>query len=147
MTELLPWLPVGTRLTLRGLPEQRALGARLATELPSGTVLFLEGELGAGKTSLTQGLITALGFDGTVSSPTYALMQPYPLPEGQALHIDAYRVQHPAELYEMGLDELIEVSRLTIIEWGEALYEDYPGPILRLSHQVDSETRLLERLR
>ena len=75
--------------TLTGEDAQRALGASLAAALPPGSVLFLEGELGAGKTTLTQGLVAALGFTDTVTSPTYALMHVYPTPAGNVLHVDA----------------------------------------------------------
>lgn len=120
---------------LTGDDAQRALGAALAAALPPGSVLFLEGELGAGKTTLTQGLVSALGFTDTVTSPTYALMHVYPTPGGQVLHVDAYRVRDVAELYEMDLDELVAGSRVSVIEWGEGLYADWPdAPVLRLEH-------------
>ncbi|MFT2720096.1 tRNA (adenosine(37)-N6)-threonylcarbamoyltransferase complex ATPase subunit type 1 TsaE [Deinococcus sp. A31D244] len=135
MTADSPLPEPGSELLLRGLNEQQQFGARLAAALPPGSVLFLEGELGAGKTSLTQGLVAALGFTDTVTSPTYALMNAYPTPAGQVLHVDAYRVRDVNELYEMDLEDLIESSRLSIIEWGESLYADYPAaPILLLEH-------------
>lgn len=125
---------------------QRAFGASLASLLAPGAVLFLEGELGTGKTTLTQGLIAALGFEGLVSSPTYALMQLYPTPQGPALHVDAYRVRQVQELYEMDLERLIEDARLSVIEWGQALYEDVPqGWILRLEYSAQG--RRITRLR
>ena len=129
--------------------EQRALGAALAQSFTPGSVLFLEGELGAGKTTLTQGLLAALGFDGHVTSPTYALMQVYPAPAGQVLHVDAYRVRDVSELYEMDLDELVAGSRLSVVEWGERLYGDYPeAPIYLLEHvDGDPEARRVSRLR
>lgn len=123
---------------LRGLVEQQAFGASFAEVLAFGSVLFLQGELGAGKTSFSQGLVDALGFDDVVTSPTYALMNVYPTRSGQVLHVDAYRVQDVGELYEMDLEELISNSRLTLVEWGEKLYEDYSGaPILLLEHIED----------
>lgn len=134
---------------LSGLNEQQALGAAFASTLPVASVLFLGGELGAGKTSFTQGLVGALGFTGSVTSPTYALMHVYPTGRGQVMHVDAYRVRDPNELYEMDLDELIAGSRLSVIEWGEALYADYPdAPILRFAH-VDGrpEVREVTRVR
>lgn len=142
-------LSVGETRLLRGVDEQRSLGAALAQALAPGSVLFLEGELGAGKTTLTQGLLAALGFGGHVTSPTYALMQLYPAPAGQVLHVDAYRVRDVAELYEMDLDELIAGSRLSVIEWGEGLYADYPeAPIYLLEHVGgDPETRRVTRRR
>lgn len=130
----LPLAPGETR-TLTGDQAQRDMGAALAAHLPAGSVLFLEGELGAGKTTLTQGLVGALGFTDAVTSPTYALMHAYPTPQGSVLHVDAYRVRDVNELYEMDLEDLIRTARLTVIEWGEGLYADYPAaPILHLEH-------------
>ncbi|MFC4452224.1 tRNA (adenosine(37)-N6)-threonylcarbamoyltransferase complex ATPase subunit type 1 TsaE [Deinococcus sonorensis] len=137
----------GRTLLLPGVEAQQWLGARLA-ELPPGTLLFLEGELGSGKTTLTQGLVRALGFSGLVSSPTYALMHRYPAVQGAVLHIDAYRVRHPQELYEMDLEVLVQQARLSVMEWGQLYYPDFPdAPILRLQHQDDPDVRLLERVR
>ncbi|WP_019587912.1 tRNA (adenosine(37)-N6)-threonylcarbamoyltransferase complex ATPase subunit type 1 TsaE [Deinococcus apachensis] len=144
----LPLLP-GETCLLRGADEQRALGAAVAHALPPGAVLFLEGELGAGKTTLMGGLVGALDFTDAVTSPTYALMHAYPTPAGRVLHVDAYRVRDPRELYEMDLEDLVAGSRLTVIEWGEGLYRDYPAaPILRLEHvENDPEVRRVERVR
>ncbi|WP_051935478.1 tRNA (adenosine(37)-N6)-threonylcarbamoyltransferase complex ATPase subunit type 1 TsaE [Deinococcus sp. YIM 77859] len=142
-------LLLGEARLLRGPDEQRALGAALALALPAGAVLFLEGELGAGKTTLTGGLVAALGFAEAVTSPTYALMHAYPTPAGRVLHVDAYRVRDVAELYAMDLEALIAGSRLSVIEWGEGLYADYPdAPIVRLEHVADEpEVRRAVRLR
>lgn len=127
-------LSVAESLWLPTEKAQRAFGATLA-QLPAGSVLFLEGELGAGKTTLTQGLLAALGFTGLVSSPTYALMQQYPTPQGFVLHADAYRIAHPQELWEMDLERLTQEARLSVLEWGEAFYADFPqATVLRLEH-------------
>lgn len=142
-------LLTGVPLLLTGEDEQRELGRRLAGLMPPGSLMFLEGELGAGKTTLAQGLAVGLGFAGLVSSPTYALMQEYPTPQGTLLHADAYRTRHVQELYEMDLERLISEARLSLIEWGEAFYDDFPAAILlRLSH-VDRQpdTRQLLRIR
>ncbi|ADV66310.1 tRNA (adenosine(37)-N6)-threonylcarbamoyltransferase complex ATPase subunit type 1 TsaE [Deinococcus maricopensis] len=137
----------GDTRTMEGDAEQRALGARLASRLPPGGVLFLEGDLGAGKTTLTQGLVAALGFTGAVNSPTYALMHEYPTPQGRVLHVDAYRVRHPQELFEMDLERLVEESRLTVIEWGQSLYDEFPdAALLRLAH-TGGEARTVTRVR
>jgi tRNA threonylcarbamoyladenosine biosynthesis protein TsaE len=132
----------GETLLLTSDDAQRAFGASLLPSLAPGAVLFLEGELGAGKTTLTQGLIAALGFTGLVVSPTYALMQLYPTPQGMALHVDAYRIRHPQELYEMDLDRLISETRVSVIEWGQPFYDDFPEAwLLRLEH-VDGGRRV-----
>lgn len=139
----------GESAQLRGQAAQARFGAALARSLPPGAVLFLEGELGAGKTTLTQGLTEALGFTGSVTSPTYALMHVYPAPGGAVLHVDAYRVRDVAELYEMDLETLIEDSRLSVIEWGQGLYGDYPeAPIYLFEHvEGDPGTRQVTRRR
>lgn len=142
-------LAVGQSRLLRGSDEQRRFGAALAAALPPAAVLFLEGELGAGKTTLTAGLIGALGFTAAVTSPTYALIHAYPTPAGRALHVDAYRVRDVQELYELDLEDLIAGSRLSVIEWGERLHADYPdAPILRLEHlDGEEDARRVTRLR
>lgn len=147
MTDL-PLSPGESRLLL-GHAAQRALGAAVAHALPPGSVLFLEGELGAGKTTLTQGLVGAYGFSEGVTSPTYALMHAYPTPAGRVLHVDAYRVRDVAELYEMDLEDLVAGSRLSVVEWGEGLYADYPAaPVLRLEHvEGEAEVRRVTRVR
>lgn len=144
----LPLAPGESRL-LAGLAEQQQLGAAFAVALPEGAVLFLEGELGAGKTTFTQGLVEELGFAEQVTSPTYALMHIYPARLGRVLHVDAYRVRYAAELYEMDLEDLMAGSRVSVIEWGEQLYADYPEAlVLKFEHLPgDPEKRRVTRLR
>ncbi len=115
--------------------EQLAFGAALAERLPPGSLLFLEGELGTGKTTLVRGLARRLGVSGRVSSPTFTLIQSYPTPQGPLVHADLYRLADPAPLLELGLEELLSSCRLAAIEWGEALYPSYPqAAVLRLSY-------------
>lgn len=142
-----PLEPGATQL-LRGPEEQTALGRTLGEHFATGhgQVLFLEGELGAGKTTLTQGILAGLGFAGEVTSPTYALMHVYPTARGSVVHADAYRIQHSGELYEMDLEQEAERAILTIIEWGQRLYADFPAAwLLQLSY--DPQGRRIERLR
>lgn len=155
-------LLVGQSLVLRGEDEQKALGAAYAGAALAGSVkdsgnsahsvLFLQGELGAGKTTFCSGLLAALDFEDIVSSPTYSLMHAYPTPHGQVLHVDAYRLSHSAELYEMGLDELLDDSLLCLIEWGQLFYDDYlTAAILQfeyLEHTPEqAKARRVSRLR
>lgn len=103
------------------LPNEAAtlgLASRLAGALPDdrrGWLLLLDGDLGAGKSTLARGLIWALGHRGAVPSPTYTLVEPYDLPGGPVYHIDLYRVADPEELRFLGFDELDQGLRL--IEW------------------------------
>ena len=99
-------------------------GETLARRLPHGAVLVLIGAMGAGKTTLTKGLARGLEFTGEVTSPTYTYIHQYPTPHGEFVHIDAYRLEDARALWRMGLEELLETARLTVIEWGEALIPD-----------------------
>ncbi|HUG73968.1 MAG TPA: tRNA (adenosine(37)-N6)-threonylcarbamoyltransferase complex ATPase subunit type 1 TsaE [Steroidobacteraceae bacterium] len=96
------------------------LGARLAHQLPAQTaplVLYLHGDLGAGKTTLARGILQALGETGPVRSPTYSLVAEYQ-PAGQrVLHLDLYRLNSPDELRTLGLTDYLPGSRLWLVEW------------------------------
>lgn len=115
--------PRGRRLAL---PDEQALAAlarRIAAALPTGALLLLTGPLGAGKTTFVKHLALALGSEAPVTSPTYALVHEYPTPQGTLVHVDAYRLPDAAALVALGLDELRERARLTVVEWGEVLLE------------------------
>lgn len=95
-----------------------ALGVRLAQTLPPRAVVHLHGDLGAGKSTLARALLRALGVAGTIRSPTYTLVEQYPLPVGGlALHLDLYRIGDPGELEFLGLDA--DEARLWLVEWPE----------------------------
>jgi tRNA threonylcarbamoyladenosine biosynthesis protein TsaE len=102
----------------------RALGAALATELRPGDVVVLSGELGAGKTTFTQGLGTGLGVRGDVTSPTFVISRVHPsLGDGPPLvHVDAYRLGGVAELDDLDLDTSVD-DAVTVVEWGEGIAE------------------------
>ncbi len=97
-----------------------ALGAALAATRPQEpAMLTLAGDLGAGKTTLTRGLLRALGVTGPIRSPTYTLAEPYDTPAGEVLHLDLYRLSGPAELHELGFRDLAAGAALVVVEWPE----------------------------
>lgn len=117
----------------RGLPTwvdvpdgeaMRELGTRVARQLRAGDVLVLSGELGAGKTTFTQGLGAGLGVRGDVTSPTFVIARVHPsVSDGPALvHVDAYRLDGAAELDDLDLDTDLD-DAVTVVEWGEGLAE------------------------
>jgi tRNA threonylcarbamoyladenosine biosynthesis protein TsaE len=103
-------------LTIPDEDAMEALGARIAGLLRTGDLLVLEGELGAGKTTLTRGLGAALGARGAITSPTFVLARSHPTASGTPLvHVDAYRLSTAAELDDLDLD----YDRAnTVVEWG-----------------------------
>jgi tRNA threonylcarbamoyladenosine biosynthesis protein TsaE len=121
--------PLPRRHAVVDADEMRALGARLAGLLRAGDVLVLSGELGAGKTTFTQGLGAGLQVRGDITSPTFVIARVHPsLVDGPALvHVDAYRLGGTAELDDLDLDTALDEA-VTVVEWGtgvaEALSED-----------------------
>lgn len=117
-----------------------ALGARLARAVRAGDVIALSGGLGAGKTTLARGLLGALGLTGEAPSPTFAIVQTYAPPETRlaVAHIDLYRIEHPEEAEELGLDDL-RSDHLLLVEWPERLGAGAWDDALRLSFEQAPE--------
>ncbi len=109
-----------------------ALGARLAAAAAEGGMLFLRGELGAGKTTLVRGLLRALGHAGSVRSPTYTLVESYEVGGRAIHHLDLYRLADPEELEFLGLRELLDGRALCLVEWPERGAGILPAPDLEL---------------
>ena len=117
-----------------------ALGACLAERLPAQAMVELHGDLGAGKSTLARGLLRALGVTGTIRSPTYTLVEQYPLATGgMALHMDLYRIGDPGEIEFLGLDA--DEIRLWLVEWPERGQGGLPLPDLRIYLEVDGTGR------
>jgi tRNA threonylcarbamoyladenosine biosynthesis protein TsaE len=142
---------VSTHVLAATTEDTRALGERVAGLLRAGDLLVLSGDLGAGKTTFTQGIGAALGVRGPVTSPTFVISRVHPsLDDGPALvHVDAYRLGGLAELDDLDLDTSL-ADAVTVVEWGsgvaEALAEDrLEVEILRPHGDVDpeGETRTL----
>jgi tRNA threonylcarbamoyladenosine biosynthesis protein TsaE len=99
----------------------KAFAEIYAKKLEPGAIIILSGLMGAGKTTFVQGLAIGLGVTTPVSSPTYTYIHEYDSFVGRLVHIDAYRLEHPNKLWDMGLAEYLENSFATVIEWGAGL--------------------------
>ncbi len=120
-------------------------GMRLASKLPRNGLVFLEGDLGAGKTTLARGILRGLGFEGHVKSPTYTLVEPYGFSGIQVYHFDFYRINDPQELDFIGLDELIAAEALKLIEWPERAGGQLPPPDLVIRIYAQDAGRIVEQ--
>jgi tRNA threonylcarbamoyladenosine biosynthesis protein TsaE len=108
----------------------RAVAASISRLLCPGDVILLDGELGAGKTTFTQGLARSLGVSEAVTSPTFTLVRSYRTESGfDLLHVDAYRLDQVTEVIDLALSEALDEGAVAVIEWGQkaaaALLPDY----------------------
>tara|TARA_R110000787_G_scaffold42377_7_gene104205 strand:+ start:7006 stop:7458 length:453 start_codon:yes stop_codon:yes gene_type:complete len=133
------------------LPDEAAtlaLGAGLAQVLlqRGHGVVFLHGDLGAGKTTLARGLLRAAGIGGTLRSPTYTLMEPYAAGQQNFLHLDLYRLADPSEVEELGLIDYSPESCIWLVEWPEQGEGYLPAPDIEvfLSHQGEHRLATIE---
>ncbi len=102
-------------------------------------VVLLEGEVGAGKTCFVRGMLDRLGWEGPVTSPTYALMQEYPT-SPPLVHLDLYRLEDPEEIWELGVEEWLEQEAWIAVEWADRAGEFWPSASWRIRMTADSGT-------
>ena len=123
-------------------------GAELWSVLPAKSLVFLQGELGAGKTTLVRGFLRAAGFSGTVKSPTYTLVEEYSLNDRKVFHFDLYRLTSPEELEWIGIRDYFAQNSTCFIEWAERGQSFLPEPdsIITLDVQGDGRSVLWEHL-
>ncbi|OJA04043.1 tRNA (adenosine(37)-N6)-threonylcarbamoyltransferase complex ATPase subunit type 1 TsaE [Halomonas sp. QHL1] len=121
---------------------QVAFGEALGQVLQGRGLVYLEGELGAGKTTLTRGILRAYGHLGTVKSPTYTLVEPYELGAQRVYHLDLYRLSDPEELEFIGGRDVLADDALSIVEWPSRGEGWLPAPDIALVLEVAAQGRL-----
>jgi tRNA threonylcarbamoyladenosine biosynthesis protein TsaE len=134
------------RLRAPSADATRELAAAIGALLGAGDVLVLAGDLGAGKTTFTQGLAASLGVTAPVTSPTFTLVHEY---RGRVpiVHIDVYRLENLQEVHDLGFDELVGGDAVAVVEWGDILGPLLPSDRLQLTFEYavdDVNTRFVE---
>ena len=119
---------------------------RFGRALPAGSVVYLEGELGAGKTTTVRALARGLGVEETTSSPTYALVHRYAGRRGPVFHLDCFRLRSPAEAADLDWEGLLGEGDVLLVEWPERAAGWVPPAThrVRLAHVADPERRAVE---
>lgn len=117
-------------VTLEGLPE---VAKTIARSIDDGDTVLLEGDMGAGKTTLAKYLVRALGSADQVSSPTFSIVNQYAAQDGKTIyHFDFYRMDDPAEAFDMGYEEYFYGGCICIVEWGEKVEGLLPEKVSRI---------------
>ncbi len=132
------------QIFLKDSSETELLGALLWRVLPEKCLVFLSGDLGAGKTTLIRGLLRAAGHNGVVRSPTYSLVEEYRLGERNVFHFDLYRLKEPEELEWMGMSDYLNQSSLCCIEWPQMGLGFLPNADVTIDIAVQADARLIE---
>ncbi len=107
-------------------------GEQLGTRLKPGTIIALQGELGTGKTTLAQAICRGVGIREDVTSPTFALVNEYQLNGSSLFHLDLYRLSGPADLTNIGWDDIINSGSIVIVEWPERAGDRMPDEAMRI---------------
>ena len=126
--------------------ETEALGTAYAASLHPGDVVAFSGDLGAGKTAFTRGVLRGLGYPGRVTSPTFAIANEYDTPRGRVAHFDLYRILDCEALFEIGFEEYLDGERILLIEWSQNAGALLPErhKTVRLSYGEQPDDRIVE---
>ena len=122
------------------------LGKKIAQKLKKGDIIVLTGELGSGKTKLTEGILTYFGLQNEISSPTFTIVNEYDTDKFKIFHFDVYRLSDVDEFYAIGGEEYFEQG-VSIIEWGEMIKEALPEKFTNITFQRDLENENIKKIK
>lgn len=121
------------------------LGKKIAEKLEKGTVIVLTGDLGSGKTKLTEGILTYFGLENEISSPTFTIVNEYNTENLNIYHFDVYRLEDVEEFYAIGGEEYFDKGA-SIIEWGELIEEALPKEYIKINFSRDLSNENLRNI-
>ena len=129
-------------ITSHNAGETMEFGRAFAEKLRGGEVIALYGDLGAGKTCLVKGLARGLGIRQEITSPTFTIIHEYPDGRLPLYHIDLYRLDTPGEAVNLGIEDYLATTGVTVVEWAEKIESLLPAQTIRIHlTQVDEQTR------
>ncbi|MDX2164260.1 MAG: tRNA (adenosine(37)-N6)-threonylcarbamoyltransferase complex ATPase subunit type 1 TsaE [Gammaproteobacteria bacterium] len=130
---------------IHGEAQQLKFGQQLATCVDDkACIIFLQGELGAGKTTLVRGFLSAMGYAGKVKSPTYTLVETYDCPPMTVVHMDLYRLKDPHEIEHLNLRDYLDQKTIIVIEWPEKALAKLPSPDITCALSFHGENRQIK---
>lgn len=122
-----------------------ALAASVSDRLRPGHMIYLQGELGTGKTTFVRGLLRGLGYPSHVKSPTYTIVEPYEFAHIVIYHLDLYRLETPEELETLGIRDYLDEGGACIVEWPERGHGVLPSPDVKIVIRYDSNRSMLQQ--
>lgn len=132
------------RLAVKSPEAMEVFAAGCAQSLPAGFNLYLQGELGAGKTTFVRGVLRGLGYRGIVKSPTYTLVEYYRIADRDIYHLDLYRMATATELDDIGCRDYFDALAICLVEWPERSRDRLPTPDLLIDIAVNRKRRDLD---
>ncbi len=133
------------KIVSSNLNDTLSFGKKLASKLSNGDVVVLSGELGSGKTKLTEGILSYFNLENEISSPTFTIVNEYIKNDINIYHFDVYRLEDSSEFYEIGGDEYFDKG-ICLVEWGEIIQDALPKDYIHIQFERDENNENLRVL-